>query len=279
MNGTLVLLLWLAARPGGEHVILATGVVLAIGCAFELARMGATVEGRIPFATLAAIFGTAIWIECRPVGPGSSFREIGGLLFGTYVWAMLCEFVPFFRHTRRAGTSADPHVARNQAWIGLFLALWVALPLPWTAILRSVYGIWAFAALVLMSKIGDMAALYVGSTIGKTHPFPKISPGKTTAGCVGSFTAAVLTGGLFQWLEWLPAPRLGAATGFLAAALLNVAAQAGDLLKSVVKRRAGVKDSSRVFGPAGGVLDMVDSLLLTVPCALLSWPLLYEWPA
>ena len=95
---------------------------------------------------------------------------------------------------------------------------------------------------------------------------------------MGSFVSAVFTGGLFQWLEWLPPARLGNLTGLLAGASLNVAAQAGDLLKSLVKRRAGVKDSGRVFGPAGGVLDMVDSLLLTVPCALATWPLLFEHP-
>jgi CDP-diglyceride synthetase len=282
MITSLVLVLWLGSRPGGEHVILWTGVLLAIGCAFELARMGAILEGRIPFVTLATILGTAVWIEMRPLGPGATFRAIGGLMLATYLCSKACLIVSLPFNVRRARRRVEKQEIRsvvNDAWVGLLLSLWIVLPLPWTAIVRAVYGISAFTALVLLSKIGDMAALYVGSAIGKTHPFPKISPGKTTEGCVASFAAAVLTGGLFQWLEWLPVPRMGVATGFFTGAILNVAAQAGDLLKSFVKRRSGVKDSGRVFGPAGGVLDMVDSLLLTVPCALLSWPLLYEWPA
>jgi phosphatidate cytidylyltransferase len=61
----------------------------------------------------------------------------------------------------------------------------------------------------------------------------------------------------------------------VAGLVLNLAAQAGDLLESKVKRSAGVKDSSGWLGPAGGLLDVVDSLLLTVPTALVSWPLLF----
>ncbi len=276
MISTLALILWLASRPGGERVILWTGVLLSVGCAFELARMRATVEGRLPFGTLAAILGTAVLIECRPLGSSSSLRAMALLVVYTLLWASACGVaVVFLRRRAYAERWGSP----KGALIGLAFCLWVALPLPWTALVRAVYGISAMSALVLLSKIGDMAGLYVGSAIGRTHPFPNISPGKTVAGCVGSFVAAVVTGGLLQWLEWLPTPRLGTVTGFLTGAVLNVAAQAGDLLKSLVKRRTGVKDSGRVFGPAGGVLDMVDSLLLTVPCALLSWPLLYEWPA
>jgi phosphatidate cytidylyltransferase len=53
---------------------------------------------------------------------------------------------------------------------------------------------------------------------------------------------------------------------------VNLAAQAGDLLESWVKRKAGVKDSSGLFGPSGGLLDQLDSLLLAVPVALVAWP-------
>jgi phosphatidate cytidylyltransferase len=61
--------------------------------------------------------------------------------------------------------------------------------------------------------------------------------------------------------------------GLAAGAAVNLAAQAGDLLESWIKRGAGVKDSGTWFGPSGGVLDLVDSLLLAVPAALLVWPI------
>jgi len=62
--------------------------------------------------------------------------------------------------------------------------------------------------------------------------------------------------------------------GAVAGALVNLAAQAGDLLESVLKRRSAVKDSGTWFGPSGGVLDVVDSLLTTLPVALILWPVL-----
>jgi phosphatidate cytidylyltransferase len=57
--------------------------------------------------------------------------------------------------------------------------------------------------------------------------------------------------------------------------VVNLASQAGDLLESKVKRTAGVKDSGALFGPSGGFLDLTDSLLLSVPVALIVWPLLF----
>ena len=78
------------------------------------------------------------------------------------------------------------------------------------------------------------------------------------------------------WLAHvLPDGRFGPWGALAAGATLNIAAQAGDLLKSWTKRRAGVKDSSTIFGPAGGLLDQVDSLLLTVPMSLATWPILF----
>lgn len=55
-----------------------------------------------------------------------------------------------------------------------------------------------------------------------------------------------------------------------------MAAQAGDLFESFVKRRVGVKDSSTWFGPSGGLLDQLDSLLFSIPMALVTWPFLME---
>jgi len=65
----------------------------------------------------------------------------------------------------------------------------------------------------------------------------------------------------------------GVLGGALAGLSLNLAAQAGDLFESGVKRRFGVKDSGALFGPSGGVLDVVDSLLATVPLALVVLPI------
>ena len=156
------------------------------------------------------------------------------------------------------------------------LALWLVPALPALWIVWDQWGIRALVSLLVLSKIGDTAGYYVGNAIGRTHPFPKISPGKTTAGCVGSLAAATLAGGAFAATGMLPESRFGIAAGFAAGALTNVAAQAGDLLESWIKRRAGVKDSSTIFGPSGGALDQIDSLLLSVPFACVAWRALFD---
>jgi phosphatidate cytidylyltransferase len=161
--------------------------------------------------------------------------------------------------------------ARRELAIAVGLAVWLAPPLPglWQ-VWRDYHGS-GLVALLVLSKIGDTAAYYVGGAIGKTHPFPTISPGKTTAGCVASFATATAIGGAFCLYGVLPRGALGVWSGLLAGAVVNVAAQAGDLFESWVKRRAGVKDSSSVFGPSGGMQDQIDSLLFSVPVAIAAW--------
>jgi phosphatidate cytidylyltransferase len=162
--------------------------------------------------------------------------------------------------------------AGRELAVAAALAVWLAAPLPALWHVWRDFGSTGLVALLVLSKIGDTAAYYVGNAIGKSHPFPRISPGKTTAGCVASFATGTVLGGAFVHFGLLASPAHGVLGGLCAGAVVNLAAQAADLLESWVKRRAGVKDSSVVFGPSGGVLDQIDSLLLSVPVALATWP-------
>ena len=155
------------------------------------------------------------------------------------------------------------------------LALWIAPPLPFLFSLFGVYGNAGLVALLVISKIGDTAGYYGGSAFGKRHPFPGISPGKTEWGCVASFLAATLVALLLYLAGVLPRSTLGIPGALLAGASLNLAAQAGDLFESWIKRRAGVKDSSGCFGPSGGLLDQLDSFLFTIPMAAATWPWIF----
>jgi hypothetical protein len=155
----------------------------------------------------------------------------------------------------------------------LWAAAWVVVPLPALVHVWTNYGFYGLVALIVLSKIGDIAGYYVGSAIGRVHPFPELSPKKTLEGCIASCLAGTLAGAVCVLLRWLP--DAGWTAGLLAGLVVNLAAQAGDLFESRVKRRAGVKDSGRLFGPSGGVLDVLDSLLFTVPTALLVWPVLF----
>jgi len=148
------------------------------------------------------------------------------------------------------------------AWYasGFIYALLPALALLWIRE-RDVHGlallIWAF----IVTWSTDIGAYFAGRSFGKRKLAPTISPKKTVEGLYGGIVAATLVGG-----SWAMATHLGTALLALAP-VLAVAAQAGDLFESGMKRRAGVKDSGAWLPGHGGVLDRLDGL---VPVAVLT---------
>ncbi|HOX53772.1 MAG TPA: phosphatidate cytidylyltransferase, partial [Fibrobacteria bacterium] len=112
--------------------------------------------------------------------------------------------------------------------------------------------------------IGDSAAYFAGRAFGRHKLCPELSPGKTIEGAV----AAVLATSAFG--AWMVPAHLNGTLwlGVGIGALLGGAAILGDLLESVLKRWAGVKDSSRLFPGHGGILDRLDSLFLVAPLLL-----------
>lgn len=122
---------------------------------------------------------------------------------------------------------------------GLLLALW-ALALVWAT---------------------DIGAYFSGRAIGGPKLAPRISPSKTWSGLAGGVLAALVTGFLLHRFAGLPI-QLAAASGLLA-----VAAQLGDLLESMMKRRAGVKDSGSLLPGHGGVMDRLDGVIAAAPLA------------
>ena len=116
----------------------------------------------------------------------------------------------------------------------------------------------------------DTAAYGVGRTIGRHRLAPRLSPGKTWEGAIGGFG-----GGLAVGLALPPLLGLspGAGTAAIVAVSLPVAAMGGDLLESALKRRIGTKEMSELLPGHGGLLDRLDSLLLTGPALywILQW--------
>ncbi len=123
---------------------------------------------------------------------------------------------------------------------------------------------WIFF-LAAVVAIGDAAAYYTGSAIGRHGMMRSISPKKTMEGLAGGLTAstaaAILIGTHFLHIGWLPAAILG-----IVVSLLGVL---GDLFESALKRSAGVKDTSSIFPGHGGILDRIDSLLFAGPAVLM----------
>jgi phosphatidate cytidylyltransferase len=141
---------------------------------------------------------------------------------------------------------------------GLLYALVPALALLW---IRERAGIDLLLWTFIVTWSTDIGAYFAGRRFGRRKLAPTISPGKTVEGLFGGIAAATLLGG-----AWVLATHLGLALLPLAA-VLAVAAQAGDLFESGLKRRAGVKDSGSWLPGHGGVLDRLDGL---VPVAVLT---------
>ncbi|HEY2083022.1 MAG TPA: CDP-archaeol synthase, partial [Verrucomicrobiae bacterium] len=118
---------------------------------------------------------------------------------------------------------------------------------------------------ILVTKFSDTGAYTVGSLIGKHKMIPRISPGKTWEGFGGAIAVSTLASVLFAHffrdklvgMNWIHAVILGV--------VLSVCAVVGDLIESLFKREAGVKDSGHFFPGIGGILDLLDSLLFNAP--------------
>jgi phosphatidate cytidylyltransferase len=113
-------------------------------------------------------------------------------------------------------------------------------------------------------KAGDSAAYFVGRTMGK-HSLSPISPKKTIEGSVASLLGSVFVALVFGSVWFGFDARVMAGFGVIA----DLAGQGGDLVESYIKRVLGTKDSAKTFGEMGGLLDVIDALLLASPAAYL----------
>lgn len=128
----------------------------------------------------------------------------------------------------------------------------------------SFAGLAAILFVVLVVWASDIGAYMVGRLVGGPKLAPSISPNKTWSGAVGGLAAAILAGlGVAAWADDAARPLQVA----LLAGILGIAAAAGDLLESAIKRHFHVKDTSGLIPGHGGLLDRVDGLLAAIPVA------------
>lgn len=141
-----------------------------------------------------------------------------------------------------------------------FGALYFGLPVAAMAELQS-RSPWLFFLLLAIVWLGDGAAYYVGTSLGKRRLAPVVSPNKSWEGAVAAAIAAVVSACV--WSAW----REGALDWTLIALALvtSIAAQFGDLVESLIKRGAGVKDSGSLLPGHGGFLDRFDALAFAAP--------------
>lgn len=204
-------------------------------------------------AVMLAILGFALW-------------RGGAVLIGLIVAVGLAVFAEYALLVRKIATNDARWAAAlvaGAAYIGLGVLALIRIR---GELLVLVLGIVIFT---------DTGAFFTGRALGGPRIAPRISPSKTWSGLVGGMIAAALWCAVFVGVIWAAAARLyggplqsgagtpAAAIGIAAAAGagLAIVAQAGDFFESWLKRRAGVKDSSRLIPGHGGIFDRVDGVL------------------
>ena len=208
--------------------------------------------------------------------------ETAAMLYGITLAAALAPFVFLtvaMRMKRSNLTAGYPAAAAS-----VFAFVYIAIPMALLVAIRQqpAGAIWTIYTLLAVWA-GDVFAYFVGKSLGRHRMSPEISPKKTWEGAVASILASVIVGTL--WIQHAPGissallrvgliDRRDGMFGLeqpqlwpiiLLSAVVNIAAQLGDLVESLIKRGAGVKDSGTILPGHGGMLDRIDAMLFAVP--------------
>jgi phosphatidate cytidylyltransferase len=147
--------------------------------------------------------------------------------------------------------------------LGVFAILYIGFCTAHLVLLHTLEnGASWIIVLTAMTAGSDTGAYYAGRSLGRTKLCPHISPGKTVAGVVGGVVVGILAAEVVCWISPIKVGMLAIGLVTLVLVLIGIA---GDLLESVIKRSVEVKDSGTLLQGHGGLLDRIDSLLLTAP--------------
>jgi phosphatidate cytidylyltransferase len=264
----LVGLCWLdarAAQPG--IVLLPLAILLSLAAAGELLAMYRK-QGHDPIAwivysgTLLVVLAAVMPVMCPDLAISVHMGSLGSLAIG-FASALLLALVGEMLRFHEPGT-ATINVA-----LAFFATAYAGGLFAFLELVRS-RGMLAFISLIAIVKMSDIGQYTAGRIFGKHKLAPRISPGKTWEGVAGGI--------LFAWLAaWITFrfAHSSADSSFpdviTYATVLALAGIIGDLAESLLKRDAGVKDSSTWMPGFGGVLDLLDSLLGAAPVAYLFW--------
>jgi phosphatidate cytidylyltransferase len=242
-----------------------SGIVLA-GVA-----LGLTLAGVLPFTAMVAAVCLVLAWEWGRVVRGVDFDIIMAAHVGAVAAAILLVSMGYAGLALLAIAIGMILVALlSFGRHSVLSALGVAFAgLPGVALvwLRSdaLLGAWAVLFVMAMVVVTDTAAYFCGRLIGGPKLWPAVSPNKTWAGLVGAIVAAAIAGSVYA--GFFPGARPGHLA--IAGAVLAIAAQAGDLAESALKRKFGAKDASSLIPGHGGFMDRVDGLVAAAVVATL----------
>lgn len=242
-----------------------TLVLIAAG-AWEWGRLnGFAMRGSLRVAAVCVMLCLYAWSARWAYVPPSNLWTITGA-----AWVLLAGWL--IRH----GVARWATISRALRLVVGILALW----LTWVAMYQAkVMSINFLLSVLFLVWMADIAAYFSGRAFGRRKLAPAISPGKSWEGVWGGMLGVSLMAGVWIWVDTqyaVDGPSLytllhsrGAPFLLLSTLFLTLMSVAGDLVESLVKRSAGMKDSSQLLPGHGGVLDRVDALLPTLPLALM----------
>ena len=230
---------------------------------------------------LATYVYTGLFFLVIAIAPGTvPALSTSGFAFAALTAAVLAPFIFLTMGMYRSDLAS----AFPAAMVSAFSFSYIALPLACLVQLREQWrGSFLILYLLLVVWAGDIFAYFVGKSIGRHRMSPRVSPNKTWEGAVASVLASVGIGVLmFHYALPISTALLNAhlierrdgifandqismAEVVVLSVVLNIAAQLGDLVESLIKRGANVKDSGAILPGHGGMFDRIDALLFAAP--------------
>jgi len=166
----------------------------------------------------------------------------------------------FFSKSNTAGI-----LAISTTLFGLMYVPWLLNFIQKINFFPGIDGHYYLLYFILITKFSDTGAYAVGSLIGRHKMIPRISPGKTWEGFGGAIAVSTGASLLFVKLFGHHMAGMNYLHATILGVILSIAAVLGDLIESLFKREAGLKDSGKFFPGIGGILDLLDSLLFNAP--------------
>jgi len=234
-----------------------------------------------PLRALTYIF-VGVFFLLLALNVGNEKPLLSTAVFACYL-GLAAAIAPFIFLTR-AMRNEDLSSGYPAAAASVFAFTYIALPMGMLVQLRQQWaGAFHLLYLLLVVWAGDIFAYFVGKSIGRHLMAPRISPKKTWEGAAASLVGSVAVGWLLfhyalplssallraglierrDGMFGLEQPAMGPV--IVLTIVLNIAAQLGDLVESLIKRGAGVKDSGTILPGHGGMLDRIDALLFAAP--------------
>ncbi len=222
-------------------------------------------------AVAAALALHEFWLLARPLSPLSPAGYVGGILalvgaelggIGWMIGGALTSFALAFVLKGLSATRQAPTASISATVMG---AVWVGCGLSFMLLLRDipVHGRLATFTVLLAVWAGDTLAYVGGRLLGSHRMAPNTSPGKTWEGFAFGTAATIFVAFVALYKQHF----LSIGESLVLGAVIAVAAPLGDLFESMLKRDAGVKDTGKLLGGHGGMLDRIDALLFAAPAA------------